>query len=253
MAVQLGSPLILQGKGSPVGQQVNALADDEYGLFQAEWGKMMSSIADADMVAGYQANFSAYAWAASQAKSVLQEAFGGLRPVSGQFGWRLFTPQDIGTSFNFAATPPTSNVHTWRQSIVLAASHTSATLFNITGMSTTIGQRNFHSFHGFVSWRPGSRIVAMTLTINLIPYTVWGADVFSKTPKTLKPFRMFPLGVDNGKDGAIVWPGNTSTWSLVITEDPEDIAFSAGQTIIEEIAPMGLVFGEYTYLATQLN
>ena len=260
MSVEQGSPLILMGRTGSVGMEATNLSQDELVLFNTEYDFLVARLADVDpqVAAGFARSKAAYAWAISQAKNAFGNiAYSGLRPTSGTFGIRLFTPQDSGTSFSFSASPNTSDVHTWRQSIVISASTSNKQLFPLTGTnvtpSTTAGAQSIHAFHSFISYVPGTRIIHFQVTSNTIPYTYWSVDPYAKLQKPLKPFRLLPFMLDARPSGGVFYTGQSGTWSVKAVFDVSDIAYATGQTIIEEVGVLGLCIAQFTYLNSQLN
>lgn len=260
----MGAPTVLMGKTSIVGQEVTPLSGPESAIYDVEFDETCDRYADEDgqISDGFRKNKGSYLWAIAQAKSTFSnQAFAGLEPVSGNYGWRLMIPQDIS-----AGTYPTfnplgaavSDVHTWYHQITLTASHTRGQVFPVTGsgsviVCSTINAQSIHAFHEFISYRPGTRIQAMAITVNGQVYTWWALDGNAKTGKPFKSFRLLPLSWDKNPDGMIVYTGNGGNWSLMGGFDKEDVAFATQLIITEEIGVLGIVIAQYNYLATQLE
>jgi len=272
------APLILYGQQARDGLSLSSLEQGEQEIFDEDYGGIVRQAYDLDpqLAQLWLDNYYGYLWCIQQFKNALGGIkFGGSRPTSGQFGFRVFTPQDGASSAVTDASPPSTDVRTWRQSMAVNANTTIQSLFpnvkgtlavgtNTTGTGAGIAantvspnqtqpSRAVHAFHGFISWNPGTRIVAYRLVVNSIVYPVFNAEHFAKTQKPLKPHRIIPLPNGNRAAGGVAYTGLNGDWRLDAIWDLEDGTYASGFTVIEEIGVLGLVLAEYTFLNTLMG
>lgn len=171
--------------------------------------------------------------------------FGGLKVSTGQFGFRLIGPQDLCTS----ATSDTPAMYSWRQTVATGASTTAKTyVIGNSGADAYIQNVAMSSavmaFHRLISWIPAPRITALAFTINEYPYAPYNTDLFSKVGKEGKLFKVIPM-----PGRVLLHPGGRFHIDAYFDLQGGASAPSGASNIDVELAPFGLVFGHYNYLA----
>ena len=182
--------------------------------------------------------------------------FGGLKSATGQFGFRLITPQDLKNS----ATGDHPALYSWIQTATLVASARSYSDWGASGMigvsaaanpvyvRNAVNKQAVIAFHRLISYKPSPRIIHVEFNINDYPYVPYAVEPYSKIGKEGKLFKIIPM-----PGRVILHPGghmyitlwfDTETGAVV---PPADDAATAKIDI--EIALFGLVFGQYDYLA----
>lgn len=230
--------------------KVAELTSDEKRLFDSDFRVLTDHLAliDPELGRAMEAEKAFYAHAATVAKGYFdQKPFGGLRPSSGQYGMRLFKPQDTGV-INWTTTPPVSTVHTWVKTITLPANVCWVDLFGTAiapvKPETRAETRSVHAFHALISYRPGTRLVSYLWNINRLPYSDVSVELYAKIEKPHKTYKLIPL-----PSQVLVHPGGEYFCRAAF----EKADFSAAETIVEEIALFGILFAEFDYLKVELS
>ena len=178
--------------------------------------------------------------------------FGGLKSATGQYGFRLITPQDLKNS----AAGGTPALHSWVQTATIVSSRT-YTDWGASGMiglgqsANQIYVRNAANkkaviaFHRLISYKPSPRIIHVEFNINDYPYVPYAVEPYSKITKEGKLFKILPM-----PGRVILHPGGKMYITLWFdTETGVATPASIRPLIDVEIALFGLVFGQYDYLA----
>lgn len=179
--------------------------------------------------------------------------FGGLKAATGQYGFRLITPQDLKNS----AAGGTPALHSWVQTATMVASSRSYCDWGASGMlglSQSANQmyvRNAANtkavvaFHRLISYKPSPRVIHVEFNINDYPYVPYAVEPYSKITKQDKLFKIIPM-----PGRVILHPGGKMYITFWFDTETGCAPPPAIRDVIDvEIALFGLVFGQYDYLA----
>jgi len=180
--------------------------------------------------------------------------FGGLKAATGQYGFRLITPQDLKT----LAAGDYPALFSWVQTATLVASSRSYADWGASGISTGLTQasnpmyvRNASNkkavvaFHRLISYKPSPRIIHVEFNINDFPYVPYAVEPYSKIGKNEKLFKIIPM-----PGRVILHPGGKMYITFWFDTETGAAYPPAIRDVIDiEIALFGLVFGQYDYLA----
>jgi hypothetical protein len=169
--------------------------------------------------------------------------FGGLKPATGQYGFRLLGAQDFKT----AASSKAPKMWSWIQTVTTASgAYTKVSDGFATATVYTCNKANESSvvaFHRLMSYKPAPRLLYIAWTVNSYPYAPYSVEPFSKISKDNKLVRLIPM------PGRIVLhPGGSVTADYYFDLETGATAPSGTTNLDIEIAPFGLVFAEYDYL-----
>ena len=211
----------------------------------------LSKLNDPELGANLRAAKWFYDAAVQVAKGYFDKPFGGLTSASGQFGFRLIMPQDLRDG---ASGSKIRYYWSWRRTVTpTAGAYTSA---YILGNASTAAahdgpiyacdsseNKSVIAFHSLISYTPDPRLIALDFNVNDVPYTPYSVEPITKINKENKLFKLFPMVAN-----ILLHPGGhcyVRGWFdlLTGTTDP-----SGSNPIDIEIAPWGLVFGEYDFL-----
>jgi len=173
--------------------------------------------------------------------------FGGLKSATGQFGFRLITPQDLKTN----AAGGTPALYSWVQTAAITASGRSYDTGRIGSSAAAAYVRNaankqaVMAFHRLISYKPSPRIIHVEFNINDYPYVPYSVEPYSKISKEDKLFKIIPM-----PGRVILHPGGKMYITLWFDNETGASAPPASQSIDIEIALFGLIFGQYDYLAS---
>jgi len=178
--------------------------------------------------------------------------FGGLKAATGQFGFRLITPQDLKQSAG-ATTPA---LYSWVQTATLTASARSYASWGASGIVGLAAQDMYvcnlanksavMAFHRLISYKPSPRVIHVEFEVNDYPYVPYAVEPYSKISKENKLFKIIPM------PGRIVLhPGGKMTITLWFDTLTGPALPPAVRPAIDiEIALFGLIFGQHDYLAS---
>ncbi|MDD4984405.1 MAG: hypothetical protein PHQ43_01250 [Dehalococcoidales bacterium] len=170
--------------------------------------------------------------------------FGGLKAATGQFGFRLLGPQDLKQ----AASALTPAYYSWAQTLATTSSHTYAQYAigyssgNVYTSSVST-QKEVLAFHRLVSYKPAPRLMYVEWSVNGYPYMPYDVEPYSKINKENKLFKTIPM-----PGRIILHPGGGFYTHFYFDLATGATAPSGTSNVDVEIAPFGLVFGEYDYL-----
>lgn len=221
----------------------NRIFSDDFGLIVRKMNEI-----DPELGRSFEREAGFYQHACQAAKAAFDnKPFGGLRPESGQFGMRLLKACDIGT-IDWETNVGRSDVHSWVKSLTVAANSTWTDLFGSASdtvkPSTKQQYRSFHAVHALISWRPGTRAIATYWNVNQLPYTDFTFEMFSKTEKPDKTFKLLPV------PGQLLLHPSGQYYCQVQLEKDD---YASAETYTEEIGQLGIVFAEWNYLSTKLD
>ena len=206
---------------------------------------------DVDIAQSFAKNYEFYLNAAQVAKAYMttqNEPFYPLEPTQGGYGVKEITPQDIGAITWPSTTTGLSSLHSWQQTIALGASVNWANVFGTAGApispSNTASYHSVLAFHGLISYQPGTRLQQLQQAIGSYIYPVVSVEEAAKIEKPLKKFKLIPL-----ESGFLLIP--TNNWYMQASF--EKAVFGNAESYVEEIAILGLVFAEYSYLRAQIS
>lgn len=179
--------------------------------------------------------------------------FGGLKSATGQFGFRLITPQDLKQGAG-ATTPA---LYSWVQTATMIESGHSYSDWGASGMiglsaaanpiyvCSVANQQEVMAFHRLLSYKPSPRIIHVEFNINAFPYVPYAVEPYSKITKENKLFKIIPM-----PGRVILHPGGRMYITLWFDTKTGAVTPPAVRDVIDvEIALFGLVFGQYDYLA----
>jgi len=205
----------------------------------------MKNLVDPELAADLAAQKDYYTAAFQVAKGAFGgKPFGGLKASTGQFGMRMIMPQDLRTD----AAGLTPALYSWLQTLTTTTSRTVKTGAIGYGGSYCYTQNAANkneviAFHRLISYKPNPRVLAVELTINGVGYMPWSVEVYSKIRKPYKQFTIIPMP---GK--VLLHPGGFFYINLFF--DLEVATIPTTTNVVDvEIAPFGLTFAEYDYLA----
>jgi len=172
--------------------------------------------------------------------------FGGLKCSTGQFGFRLLSPQDFKTT----ATSETPAFYSWVQTVTTSSGHSYATAalgYNGGDMycQNVASKAAVISFHRLLSYKPSPRLIYVEFSVNGYPYVPYSVHPFSKVDKIGKLFKVIPMPAR-----ICLHPGGRMYATLYFDTETGATAPSGTTDLDIEIGPFGLVFGEYDYLAS---
>lgn len=171
--------------------------------------------------------------------------FGGLKSSTGQFGFRLLGPQDL----RIAAGTETPAYYSWLQKVTTTSAKTykqyalgygSAAVYtqNVSEKKEVIG------FHRLLSLKPDPKIILVEFSVNDYPYVPYNVELFGKIAKNDKLFKIIPM-----PGRVLLHPGGHFYMHLYFDLGTGATAPSGTTDVDIEVAPFGLVFGEYDFLA----
>ena len=207
---------------------------------------------DPEIAQSFRNNRDFYFAAASIAKAYMtttNEPFSPLQPANGQYGVKEITPQDIGIITWSSQYVATSTLHTWVQSFSPAASVNWVNLFGTPSVavapSNTSSYHSLLAWHGMISYQPGTRLQQLQQNVGSYTYPTTSVEEAAKIDKTFKKFKLIPLEAPYLLIPTNTWYAQASLQKVVFT--------NAEGPYTEEIALLGLVFAEYSYLRSQIS
>ncbi|MDO9333432.1 MAG: hypothetical protein Q7T57_02780 [Dehalococcoidales bacterium] len=206
----------------------------------------LSKLADPELGADLASEKDWYTSAFQVAKGYFNnKPFGGMKPATGQYGFRLLGPQDLCTS----ATSDTPAFYSWVQTVTTtsAKSYANYALGYSAGdvyAQNSSEKRAVIAFHRLLSYKPSPKIILVEFNVNNYPYAPYNVEVFSKIGKVDKLFRIIPM-----PGRVLLHPGGQFHVNLYFDRETGATVPSGTANVDIEVAPFGLVFGEYDYLA----
>ncbi|MBA7675547.1 hypothetical protein ES703_83783 [subsurface metagenome] len=237
--------------------EVEALAEEDIEIWERDFALLsddLTKLVDPELGNDLRNEKSFYDEAIKVAKGYFDKApFGGLKSATGQFGFRLITPQDLKNS----ATGDYPALYSWIQTATLIASARTYSDWGASGMigvsavGAPVYARNYSNkqaviaFHRLISYKPSPRIIHVEFNINDYPYVPYAVEPYSKITKENKLFKIIPM-----PGRVILHPGGHMYMTLWFdTETGGAVPPASTVNIDVEIALFGLVFGQYDYLA----
>jgi hypothetical protein len=225
----------------------------EVGIFEADWKLLIEELnkIDPELGQSFAEEKELYAHAAGVAKGYFQDKpFGGFKAGSGEFGFRLITPQDFATNATFSTT--TNRKKKWSHTMTFdhASSDIWIYLFAGTSSTTTIktsttqDQRNVLCFHKLISYSPSPRLQNMIWTVNRFPYGAFSVEPFGKIEKPFKSWKLIPM-----PGPILLHPGGELNCKASFDKV---LGVAVAETFTLDIAPLGLVYAEYDYLKQEM-
>lgn len=207
----------------------------------------MKKLVDAELAADLEAEKDWYTSVAEVAKGYFNDKpFGGLKSSTGQFGFRLLGPQDLRQNASSGDNPA---YYSWLQKVTTTSDKTykqyalgygTAAVYtqNVSEKKEVIG------FHRLLSYKPTPKILLVEFSVNDYPYVPYSVEPFSKIAKNDKLYKIIPM-----PGRVLLHPGGHFYTHLYFDLGTGATAPSGTTDVDIEIAPFGLVFGEYDYLA----
>ena len=234
--------------------QSTPLTQDEMAAFNRWFNRLVAQKTeiDLDIAASFEKQKDFYSFCATVAKSYFATnnlPFVPEEPTSGTFGVRELLPVDLGANAIVWGTPPaTAAFHSWAQALTVAAANGWTNLFGTPAAPITPSNtQSYHSllaFHSLISWQPGTRILALKHTVNAYTYPEVSVEQEAKIDKPFKTFKLIPLEGD-----FLIHPTGTFNTRLELEKN----VFANAETYTEQLALLGLVFAEYSYLNAEIN
>jgi hypothetical protein len=110
--------------------------------------------------------------------------------------------------------------------------------------SNTASYHSVLAWHNLISYQPGTRLQQLQQNVGSYNYPTVAIEQAAKIDKTFKKFKLIPI------EGVyLLIP--TNTWYLQGSFQKN--VFANVESYTEEIAVLGLVFGEYSYLNSQIS
>jgi len=229
--------------------ETKALQDEDRKVWDRDFNLLVNdlrNIVDEELGKDLEGEKDWYTSACEVAKGYFNDKpFGGLKSSTGQYGFRLIGPQDLVTT----ATSDTPAFYSWRQTIQTTSAKTYKQ-YALGYSSAAVYAQNVSetkavlAFHRLISYTPSPRLVLVEFNVNDYPYAPYNVELFSKISKGDKLFKIIPM-----PGRVLLHPGGHFYVNMYFDLQGGASAPS-GQTSLDiEIAPFGLVFGEYDYLA----
>lgn len=232
--------------------QTEPLTDEDINNWERDFAIIcddLSRIVDPELGNDLRGEKAFYDEAVKVAKAYFdQKPLGGLKAAPGQYGFRLIGPQDLKTD----ATGETPAYYSWIQTISIgsgytykdyaigASSHTAALY-----VRNAANKKAVLAFHRLISFKPSPRIIHVAMNINDFPYVPYSVEPFSKIDKQNKLFKIIPM-----PGRVLIHPGGKFYIKLFFDNEGGE-SLGTGFSVDIEVAPFGLVFGEYDYLASE--
>jgi hypothetical protein len=218
-----------------------AVWDRDFGLLCDDLSKLVDPDIGADLIS--EKNF--YTAVNQVAKGYFNDIpFGGLKPATGQFGFRLIGPQDLKA----AASSKAPELWSWIQTVTTTSGAYTKVSHGLTAAavytSNKANESEVLAFHRLLSYKPSPRLTYVAFTVNDYPYAPYCVEPFSKISKDNKLVKPIPM-----PGRIILHPGGKLDADLYFDLETGSTAPSGTSNIDIEIALFGLVFAEYAYLA----
>lgn len=210
----------------------------------------LSKLVDPELGADLRAERAFYSAANQVAKGYFDKnPFGGLKSATGQYGFRLITPQDLKTT----AEGGTPAFYSWVKTITTIQSGSYAAsgyLFgrnsaNVVYARNAANKKAVIAFHRLISYKPSPRVIHVMFNINDFPYVPYAVEPYSKISKENKLFKIIPM-----PGRVILHPGGKIYVNLMFDLETGTTGISGTSNVDIEIAFFGLIFGQYDYLAS---
>lgn len=171
--------------------------------------------------------------------------FGGLKSSTGQFGFKLLGPQDL----RIDASTGTPAYYSWLQKVTTTSGKTYKTYALGYGSAAVYAQnisekKEVIGFHRLISYKPDPKLILVEFSVNDYPYAPYSVEMFSKISKDGKLFKIIPM-----PGRVLLHPGGHFYTHMYFDLGTGASAPSGTSDVDIEVAPFGLVFGEYDYLA----
>ena len=226
----MSQTLNLEGKvwlGKAGKLQIRPLAGTEAEKYDFGFNYISEKLAriDPDVAALFEEKKSFYRDVAEVAKFEFDLAFGGIKPDSNEFGMCVIPPR------------PFIGSNTWGVSV------SSAGWIDVFGSSSspisgsgTAGQKRMYAFNGLIIYS-GPAPVYLRFHINGVDYPVLSVEEVVRVPRRNSYIKYVKLP----------WP------ILINTQGQFYMRGCYWETGTSEIAPIGLMYAEYTYMNTEGN
>ena len=235
--------------GTVVSLEQELLKPEEVTIWDRDFNMLCDDLArlvDPELAADLRNEKAFYDAANQVAKGYFdKKPFGGLKAGPGQYGFRIIHPQDlyddaIGTTHAFHSWEQTLTISSAGKTYVTAAIGYGATNCFVKSLSN---EKEVLGFHRLISYKPNPRILALEFNINGYPYLPYTVEPFVKIAKNDKLFKILPM-----PGRVLLHPGGF--FYVTFWMDPQTgVSAPSGTPNFDvEVAPFGLVFGEYDFL-----
>lgn len=207
----------------------------------------LKKLADLELGQDLESEKDWYTSVAEVAKGYFNDKpFGGLKSSTGQFGFRLLGPQDLRQNASSGDNPA---YYSWLQTVATVSAKTYKQYALGYGSAAVYAQnvsekKEVVAFHRLVSYKPAPRILLVEFAVNDYPYAPYYVEPFGKVGKTEKLFRIIPM-----PGRILLHPGGHFYMHLYFDLGTGAALPASTSNFDIEVAPFGLVFGEYDYLA----
>lgn len=202
----------------------------------------LKKLVDLELGTDLEAEKGWYTAAVEVAKGYFNDKpFGGLKSATGQFGFRLLGPQDLKTD----AAGGTPKFYSWLQKVTTTSVKTYADIVSDAAYARNASEKkSVIAFHRLVSYKPSPKLVALRFNINDYPYVPYTLEMFSQVQRDAKLIKIVPMPAR-----VLLHPGGKFHLRGFFDLGTGASAPVGTTDIDVEIAPFGMIFAEYDYLA----
>lgn len=228
--------------------ETSKLSEDDRKVWNRDFDLLVTdlkNIIDPQLGADLEGEKDFYTSVCEIAKGYFNEKpFGGLKASTGQYGFRMLGPQDLRT----AASSASPAFYSWRQTVWTTSAKTYKQYALGYGTAAVFAQNDSEKkevlgFHRLISFTPSPRIIQVQFTVNSYPYPPYNVELFSKIGKDGKSYKIIPMPAR-----VVLHPGGSFFVHLYFDLQGGASAPSGQSAVDVEVAPFGLVFGEFDYL-----
>ena len=218
-----------------------SLTWEEESLWHGDFKHLVESVGvllDLRLGADLERRKEFYHAVAEVGKGYFNKPFGGVNPTENQYGFRMLSPQDLRTTIS-GETPAYIS---WRQKVTIGQLGKVPYVFGYSNgpvfSRKAAGASAVLAFHSLVSYQPTPDISLVGFNVNDYQYPPFSVELFAKVCRG-EETRLLPM-----PKFILLHPGGS--FSLYVYFD-----IGVGSTVDIELAPLGLVFAEYNYLAAE--
>ncbi len=238
---------LMAGTARSLEQEV--LTSDDKAIWDRDFKLLcddLRNLVDPELAADLESEKGFYDAACQVAKGYFDNPFGGLKASTGQFGFRLINPQDFKTDaagatpayYSWIQTIQVGSGYTYKDYALGASSHTAALY-----VRNAANKKAVVAFHRLISYKPSPRIIQVQFTINDYPYVPYSVEPYSKISKENKLFKIIPM------PGRVLLHPGGKFYVKLFFDNEQGESLGTGFSVDIEVAPFGLVFAQYDYLA----
>lgn len=234
--------------GTARSMEAKSLNDEDRQVWDRDFDMLvqdMKNLVDPELGADLEGEKKWYTKVCEVAKGYLDKPLGGLKSSTGQFGFRMLEPQDFKT----LAAGETPAFYSWEQTVETTTAKTYKQYLFGYGTAAVFAKnasekRAVIAFHRLISYKPDPRLMLVEFTVNDVPYAPYSVELFSKIGKNNKLYKIIPM-----PGRIILHPGGHFYMHAYFDRRTGATAPTLVASIDVELAPFGLVFADYDYLA----